>query len=397
MKKSLQSVSIWPLVSLASIPLVMTLGNSMLIPVLPLIEKELNISSFQSSLFITCYSVASIFLIPVAGFLSDKIGRKKVILPSQLIVIIGGLISGIAASMMENPYWIIIIGRTLQGIGAAGAAPIVLALVGDLYKKDEEVSASLGVIETSNTFGKVVSPILGALLASVVWFLPFYMISVFSLISFLLVLFLVKAKKKIKPIPFRQSIDKTKEIFQIEGRWLYTLFAVGGYAMFVLFAIQVLLSDTLEVSFHMQGVKKGLVLAVPLLLLCISSLYSGKVVKGDKPLMKKIIVISLLVQAISLLFLRSNLSLFLLLLIICVIAVTVGFVLPVLDALITENVEKSQTGIITAFFSSARFLGVATAPPIISILIKDNSVYPFIVGGLISGLLIILVFKKIQV
>jgi len=397
MKKSLQSVSIWPLVSLASIPLVMTLGNSMLIPVLPLIEKELNISSFQSSLFITCYSVASIFLIPVAGFLSDKIGRKKVILPSQLIVIIGGLISGIAASMMENPYWIIIIGRTLQGIGAAGAAPIVLALVGDLYKKDEEVSASLGVIETSNTFGKVVSPILGALLASVVWFLPFYMISVFSLISFLLVLFLVKAKKKIKPIPFRQSIDKTKEIFQIEGRWLYTLFAVGGYAMFVLFAIQVLLSDTLEASFHMQGVKKGLVLAVPLLFLCISSLYSGKVVKGDKPLMKKIIVISLLVQAISLLFLRSNLSLFLLLLIICVIAVTVGFVLPVLDALITENVEKSQRGIITAFFSSARFLGVATAPPIISILIKDNSVYPFIVGGLISGLLIILVFKKIQV
>ena len=397
MKKSLQSVSIWPLVSLASVPLVMTLGNSMLIPVLPLIEKELNISSFQSSLFITCYSVASIFLIPVAGFLSDKIGRKKVILPSQLIVIIGGLISGIAASMMENPYWIIIIGRTLQGIGAAGAAPIVLALVGDLYKKDEEVSASLGVIETSNTFGKVISPILGALLASVVWFLPFYMISVFSLISFLLVLFLVKAKKKIKPIPFRQSIDKTKEIFQIEGRWLYTLFAVGGYAMFVLFAIQVLLSDTLEVSFHMQGVKKGLVLAVPLLFLCISSLYSGKVVKGDKPLMKKIIVISLLVQAISLVFLRSNLSLFLLLLIICVIAVTVGFVLPVLDALITENVEKSQRGIITAFFSSARFLGVATAPPIISILIKDNSVYPFIVGGLISGLLIILVFKKIQV
>ncbi|HEX6922762.1 MAG TPA: MFS transporter, partial [Bacillales bacterium] len=39
----------WDLISIASIPLVMTLGNSMLIPVLPTIEKELEISSLQSS------------------------------------------------------------------------------------------------------------------------------------------------------------------------------------------------------------------------------------------------------------------------------------------------------------------------------------------------------------
>lgn len=42
----------WDLVSIASIPLVITLGNSMLIPVLPVIEQRLHITSFQSSLVI---------------------------------------------------------------------------------------------------------------------------------------------------------------------------------------------------------------------------------------------------------------------------------------------------------------------------------------------------------
>ena len=62
----------------------------------------------------------------------------------------------------------ILIGRAIQGIGAAGAMPVVIPCVGDLYKDEKQVSTGLGIIETSNTFGKVLSPILGLL------FLPLY-------------------------------------------------------------------------------------------------------------------------------------------------------------------------------------------------------------------------------
>ncbi len=65
------------IIALASVPLVMTLGNSMLIPVLPMIEKKLSISSFQVSLIITVYSIVAIICIPIAGYLSDKFGRKR--------------------------------------------------------------------------------------------------------------------------------------------------------------------------------------------------------------------------------------------------------------------------------------------------------------------------------
>lgn len=69
----------WDLMALASIPLIMTLGNSMLIPVLPQISRELQISSFQVSLLITLYGLMAILMIPVAGYLSDRYGRKKLL------------------------------------------------------------------------------------------------------------------------------------------------------------------------------------------------------------------------------------------------------------------------------------------------------------------------------
>ena len=113
-----------------------------------------------------------------------------VILPSLILALIGvGDAACIASWKMENPYMGIIIGRILQGAGEApGAMPIVLPLVGDLYKDDDEKTSScLGIIETSNTFGKVLSPILGSLFAAFIWFLPFFSISAFSLISIVLI------------------------------------------------------------------------------------------------------------------------------------------------------------------------------------------------------------------
>ena len=197
----------WAVLSISSIPLVMTLGNSMLIPVLPVMESKLGISPFQSSMIITIYSIVAIIFIPIAGFLSDHIGRKKVIIPSLTLAAIGGLISAWAGWKMDDPYWIILIGRALQGVGAAGAFPIVMPLVGDMFKTDEEVSSSLGLIETSNTLGKVLSPILGAFLAGFFWFIPFFSIPIFCLVSILLMFFLVKTpNKRQEPIPFKQFL-----------------------------------------------------------------------------------------------------------------------------------------------------------------------------------------------
>ncbi len=223
------------IIALSSVPLVMTLGNSMLIPVLPMMEKKLSVTSFQVSLIITVYSVVAIICIPIAGYLSDRFGRKKILLPCLLIAGLGGAVAAFASTYMKNPYAMILAGRVLQGIGSAGAAPIVMPFIGDLFKGDDEkVSAGLGDIETANTSGKVLSPILGALLASWYWFVPFWFIPFFCLISFLLVLFLVAKPEEDEDAPaVSEFIKSVKKIFKQDGRWLYTVFIIGCVIMFL--------------------------------------------------------------------------------------------------------------------------------------------------------------------
>ncbi|MEY8734129.1 MFS transporter [Peribacillus frigoritolerans] len=398
-EKQNKDVSVWCLISMASIPLVMTLGNSMLIPVLPIFEEKVGISSFQSSMVITSYSVASIFLIPIAGYLSDRFGRKMVILPSLILALIGGLIAGYASWKMENPYTWIIIGRVLQGIGASGASPIILPLVGDLYKDDDEKTSScLGIIETSNTFGKVLSPILGSLFAAFIWFLPFFSISFFSLISIVLVFFFIKVpKEKDEPKKFKDFWHDTKKIFKKEGKWLYTVFLIGVFVMLVLFGVLFFLSDNLEKIHDLHGIKKGLVIAIPLFFLCVSSYVAGKKIKGELPIMKKIIMISLAVLSISLVFVGFTKNRVALLLVITsLVGIAIGALLPTLDAIITQNIEKEQRGTITSFYMSSRFIGVAAGPPVMSLVMKNHINMTYIISGIIGIGIVFIVMKFIS-
>lgn len=393
-------VSVWCIVSLASIPLVMTLGNSMLIPVLPILEKKVGITSFQSSMIITSYSIAAILLIPVAGYLSDRLGRKKIILPSLILALIGGLIAGYASWKMENPFTWIIIGRILQGIGASGAMPIVLPLVGDLYKDDDEKTSScLGIIETSNTFGKVLSPILGSVFAAILWFLPFFSISLFSLISIILIFFFVKVPKDSdEPVKLKEFIGNVKKTFKKEGKWLFTVFLNGAFVMLILFGVLFFLSEMLEITHNIKGIKKGFVIAIPLLLLCISSFITGRNIKGDIKTIKRMMVLSLIITSASIVFVGFvKEKLILLLIVTSIVGIAIGALLPVLDAIITENIRKEERGTVSSFYSSARFIGVAAGPPIMSLVMNNYLNTSYIIGGVIGLLLLFLVFKYVKV
>ncbi|WP_273852977.1 MFS transporter [Guptibacillus spartinae] len=387
----------WDLISLASIPLVMTLGNSMLIPVLPLIEKKLGITSFKVSMIITVYSIAAILLIPIAGYLSDRYGRKKVIIPSLFIAGIGGLVTGWASWSLKDPYIMILIGRVLQGIGSSGAAPVVLPLVGDLFKSDKDVSAGLGLIETSNTVGKVLSPILGAFLASFLWYLPFLSIPVFSLISIILVIFLVESpEKKEEPQTFSCFLSCLKKIFHKDGKWLTAIFAIGGVIMFVLFGILFYLAGFLEKEFQIVGVKKGAIIAIPLVALSLTSYIAGKRIGENKTTMKWCIFAGLSLLAAASIGVSFTERLWFMLLILFVAGIGIGMSLPCLDALITEGVKKEERGTITSLYSSTRFLGVAAGPPIYAILMKQSHEIVFYTSAAVTAVAILLCFVSIK-
>lgn len=367
----------WDLVALASIPLIMTLGNSMLLPILPQISRELGITSFQVSMLITVYGLIAIVMIPIAGYLSDRFGRKKVILPSLIIAAAGGTVCVIAAWFMEglSAYWVILGGRLLQGIGAAGAFPIVLPFVGDLFKDEQEVSKSLGIIETSNTFGKVLSPILGAYLGLILWYAPFIAIPVLCLISFLLVIFLVRKpeqKEQAEQKGIRDFLSGIVDVLRVKGRWLYAIFAIGGICMFVTFGVQFYLSEMLESKYQLNGAKKGYILAIPLALLCLSSYVTGKIIGQNKSLMKWIGFGGMVLLTAAMIFAGLSKGIYYLVGFMGLGGIGIGATLPCMDALITEGIEKENSGTITALYSSMRFIGVALGPPAVSILLNSG-------------------------
>lgn len=373
----------WSIIAIASIPVVMTLGNSMLIPILPTMEKELNISSFQSSLIITVYSVVAIFFIPIAGYLSDKWGRKKVIIPSLIITGIGGMISAYASWKLADPYGWILCGRTLQGIGAAGAFPIVLPLVGDMFRSEKDVSSTLGIIETANTFGKVLSPILGALLATIIWYIPFFSIPVLCLLAIVLMIFFIKSKQNEEAPPLTEFLQQLKRTLKMNNRWLYSVFFIGGNHMFILFGVLFYFSNIMEKNYRIGDLNKGFILAISLGALCLASFISGKKIGEDQQLMKKITFFGILLLVVNLIFLIFTKNFILSIVFFSFACIGIGVGLPCLDSLITQGIEKEKRGTITSLYSSIRFIGVALGPPIIALLMKkmDQNLY-YILAGL---------------
>jgi ACDE family multidrug resistance protein len=388
--------SVWQYLALASIPLVLVLGNSMLVPILPDLQEKMNISRFQSSLIITLFSLTAGLIIPISGYLSDRFTRKAVIIPSLIVYGAAGVLAGLGA--VWNSYPILIASRAIQGLGAAGTAPIAMALVGDIYK-GPKASKALGLIEASNGIGKVVSPILGSLLALIIWFAPFFAFPLFCLLALLAVIFMIKEPAKEKEAePLRLYLKQIKTILKSKGHWLIPAFIAGSITLFILFGVLFYLSQILEEKpYSIEGVRKGLILAIPLLFLVITSYTTGAKIKQNGKLMRWLMNIGLITMVVSLTlatFLNGNLYVFIGLL--SLSGIGTGLLLPCLNTLITGSVEREQRGMITSLYNSLRFIGVAFGPPLFGWLMSISHKTLFITVASLSLIMLALVFFLIK-
>jgi MFS transporter, ACDE family, multidrug resistance protein len=383
-------------IALATIPMVLVLGNSMLIPILPQMVTELGITKAQSSFIITLFSITAAIVIPIAGYLSDRFSRKAVIIPSLIIYGLAGVLAGFGA--VWGSYTVIIIARAIQGIGAAGTGPISYALVGDMYKGATQ-SKALGLIEASNGAGKVISPIIGALFALIIWYAAFFAFPLFCLLSIIAVVWVIKEpKKETKPKKLKAYVSDIIAIIKEKGKWLLPAFFSGSLALFTLFGVLFYLSNILEESpYNLKGVIKGLVLAIPLLGMVITSYITGSKIKKNGVLMRWLMNIGLIIMTVSLgltLLFFKNMYVFIGLLTLS--SIGTGLLLPCLNTMITGTVEKSERGMITSLYSSLRFLGVALGPPLFGWMMEMSHKIIFITVSSLALVTLAMVFFLIK-
>jgi ACDE family multidrug resistance protein len=354
--------------AISSIPLILVLGNSMLIPILPKMKSELGITQFQTSLLISVFSISAAIMIPILGYLSDRFSRKVIVIPALILYGSGGILAGSAAAWFDQAYTWILTGRVMQGIGAAGTTSMAMALTGDLFKGGEQ-SKVLGLVEASNGFGKVISPIIGSLLALLVWYAVFFAFPIFCLASILLAMFFIKEKKsKKEPTPLREYVKGLVSVFKTEGRWLLVAYLAGATCLFTLFGILFYISDILEKDYGIDGVLKGAILAIPLLFMTTTSYITGSKIGKKMKRMKSLIVFGLVLMTISfasLVFFKSLIPFFAVL---AISSIGTGLAVPCINSFITGSVSTEQRGFVTSLYGSVRFLGVAIGPPVYSTL-----------------------------
>lgn len=359
-----------PFAILCAVPFIMVLGNSMLIPLLPVIRGALNLTLSQVGLLITAFSLPAALIIPLAGYLSDRLSRKVVMVPALCIYGLGGLIAGVAALILARPYPVILAGRVVQGIGAGGTYQLAMALTGDVFQSAER-SWALGLLEASNGLGKVVSPIAGAAFGLISWIAPFFAYGILALPIAGLVALVVKepAKPKADNLTGEEYLRTLKHIFRAKGASLGTTFLAGSLVLFNLFGVLSLLSDGIEASHGIRGLWAGLLIALPVGAMALTSYFSGAYLQGQEPRTIKLVTLAgLTLVALGLVLFGLVTNIYSSFLAVIIQGIGTGGVLTAVNTLITGAASKEERGIITCLYGSMRFGGVALGPPVFGLM-----------------------------
>lgn len=365
-RKSIIDVAI-----LGAVPFVMVLGNSMLIPVFPKLKQALDISQFQVGLLITVFSAPAALVIPFAGILSDHIGRRKVIGPALIVYGAGGLIAGAAALLVDKPYALILTGRIVQGIGAGGTYLLAVALAGDLFTGRAR-SQVLGILEAANGIGKVVSPILGAAIALIAWWTPFFLYGMLALPVAFFVWFTVDEPPLENKRGLKQYGKDLLNIFKKRGGPLAATYFAGMASLFLLFGVLSFLSDELESRYGIKGFAGGLVLAIPVATMAATAYTAGTYFQNNMRMLKPVILVSSGVAALSLGAAAMFTALWPFMTALAVLGIAIGAMLPAINMLITSAAGQEERGIVTSLYGAVRFIGVAVGPPLFALALETG-------------------------
>jgi ACDE family multidrug resistance protein len=352
--------------ALATVPFVMVLSNSMIVPILPDMQKALRTGPLQVSLFITVFSIAAGLIIPIGGYLSDRIGRKPVIIPSLLLFGLGGGLAGLAPLLAGRPYGWMIAGRVLQGVGAGGTYQVAMALAGDIFRTAER-SKAIGLLEASNGLGKVASPIIGAAVALLAWYAPFFVYPLIAWVSALAVWLLVREPEETgsRGQAFSRYLKGLGRVWTDKALPLGASFLAGALVLFFLFGVLSYYADILEAPHRVFGIRKGLIIAIPVAVMALASYLSGTFLVRKLARLAKVVVLvglGLIVVAFAAMF-AFHRHIYPFSAAIALMGLGNGLVLPSLNTMITSATSTRQRGTVTSLYGTVRFFGAALGPP----------------------------------
>ncbi|MFX1492875.1 MAG: MFS transporter [Promethearchaeota archaeon] len=366
------------------------IGFSMILPMAPFIAKDFDIQPFPMGIILSVNAMFSFIFGPLLGKLSDRFGRKPLLLISQV-----GTCAGFLLLAFSNSIWMIIISRIVDGI-FGGNFPIAKAIIGDeVPPKDRSIQmANIGV---AHVLASLIGPGLGGTLYSIGGILlPGLFAAGLSVFTIIITIFILEetwSKSR------RQQLHemKAKVVIKIrknKGAMFYlTLFGFHTASFMIAMAS---LSFFAQIVFGLKSYEIGI-------LLMISGIFRATIrFTLFKPAINKLgennaILVGLGIFLVSFLIVGFSVSVIMFFILILFISFAASLTRGPLNSKISQSVSPREQGKINGFSSGldsfAQIIG-----PLIGTLMLDFFA-PFFLSFVIGSIALvpfIMSFKKIE-
>ena len=213
-----------PLFAIFLIVAVDVLGFTMILPLLPFYAQKFGASPFVVGVLATTFAVCQLISGPFLGRISDKYGRKPILMLSQTGTFIGFVLLGLANSLP-----VIFLSRIIDGI-TAGNITIAQAAIADVTPPEGRAKA-FGVIGVAFGLGFLIGPAMSAALAPMGVHYPAYAAAFLSLVSILATWRLLpRATSQVDSTENAKSREKVFTYLKRPAmRWLLVEFLIFGF------------------------------------------------------------------------------------------------------------------------------------------------------------------------
>jgi MFS transporter, DHA1 family, tetracycline resistance protein len=219
-------------------------GFSMLIPMIPYFVTHFGASAFVVGLLFSVFSFCQLISAPLWGNVSDRIGRKMVLIVSQIGATIGwamlGLAPNIATAIAVAPIAVIFVARIVEGV-SGGNISITQAYVADLVEPKERARA-FGLIGAMFAAGMVFGPAgSGVLYAHFGFATPFLVAAGLQLVTLVLTITMLPESRAHREGEERLGLDAILASFRnprlARILWQKLAIALALYGWFAVFAL----------------------------------------------------------------------------------------------------------------------------------------------------------------
>jgi multidrug resistance protein len=344
---------IWVLVLIA---IINSMGFGIIIPLLYPYGKKFGVTEHTIGLLTAAFSIAQFFATPVLGSLSDKWGRKPVLVISLIGTAVSFVLFGLANSIL-----MLFAARILDGL-TGGNISVAQAMISDISSPKERAK-NFGILGSAFGFGFVIGPAIGGLLSRFGLKVPFFFAAGIAVIGVLLTLFFLKETNQNKA-------DKETQSHQFTFKSLYTVLKkpVIGTAIFTGFLLT-MAQFTMLIGFQTFSVDQLKLSPTQIGLFYGGFGISGILMQMAVPAVKKIVSSQAVILLISTLFCLGMMILagFATGLMFFAIAIGVyglfnGLRNPMLNAIIADYNDDNERGEVMGINQSYASIGQTIGP-----------------------------------